>query len=401
MEKSYEDEEYKDFQEEVRAHLQNSNMASAAAKIQEFLEKKKNIHLNIAITGETGSGKSTFVNAIRGVDNWDERAAPTGVKETTMAVTPYLHPNFPNVTFSDLPGVGTMAFPAARYLKLVGFEKFDFFIIISADRFTENDVKLAKDIQRMKKKFYFIRSKIDQDINNESRCQRGFSEERTLTQIRINCVQGLRGQGFKDPQVFLVSSFDLPLYDFALLAETLERELPEHKKEAFLFAMPNISLEVIKKKKKAFHSNIKYLAALSAAVAAAPVPGLSASSDAVLLAAVVTRYVIGFGLDIPSLQRLSNCTGIPLDELFKVIKSPLAVEKVTFNLMLKLLAECANKAAALVGEEASKFIPFIGIPVAMTLSFTTTYKGLSIFLDMLAADAQRVFERSLGQKTKG
>uniref|UniRef100_A0A3Q3FGY5 IRG-type G domain-containing protein n=1 Tax=Labrus bergylta TaxID=56723 RepID=A0A3Q3FGY5_9LABR len=162
----------------------------------------QNVPLNIAVTGETGSGKSTFVNAIRGIDNKDEKAAATGCVETTMEVT-VPHPNYPNVIFWDLPGIGSTNYPAAKYLKMVGFEKFDFFIIIS-----------------MEKKFYFVRSKIDDNI------------QRTLTQIRNNCLQDLRLQS---PQVFLVSSFDLTLYDFPLLVETLKEELPELKKKPFCF----------------------------------------------------------------------------------------------------------------------------------------------------------------------
>ena len=58
--------------------------------------------LHIAVTGSSGTGKSTFVNAFRGIDNKDERAAPTGVVETTMKPEPYPHPRHPNVTLWDL-----------------------------------------------------------------------------------------------------------------------------------------------------------------------------------------------------------------------------------------------------------------------------------------------------------
>ncbi|XP_042069016.1 T-cell-specific guanine nucleotide triphosphate-binding protein 2-like [Haplochromis burtoni] len=173
----------------VRNDLQNNDAPAAVSKIKELLEDQKNIPLNIAITGETGSGKSTFINSFRGLRDGDEGAAPTGVVETTSEVTPYPLPNYPNVTLSDLTGMGTTKFPADEYLKLVGFEKFDFFIIISADRFKENDVKLAQEIQRMKKKFYFVRSKIDNDIHANER-MKNYSKEKTLTQIRENCVQG-------------------------------------------------------------------------------------------------------------------------------------------------------------------------------------------------------------------
>ncbi|XP_074548532.1 interferon-inducible GTPase 5-like [Halichoeres trimaculatus] len=390
----------KSLEDEVKEALGKNKEALAAAKIQEYLDKEKNIPLNIAITGESGSGKSSFVNAIRGVDDDDEEeAARTGVVETTEVSRAYPHPCFSNVTLWDLPGVGTMKFPAAKYLKLVGFERFDFFIIISADRFRENDVKLGKEIQRMGKNFYFVRSKTDQDIRNEkSRMKKSiryFSEEKILEQIRENCTQGLQKQGFQCPQVFLVSSHKPHLYDFPDLLRTLERELPEHKKNAFLLAMPNTSLEMIDRKKKAFKSQIKYVATLSAAVAAVPVPGLSAVVDVGLLVTVVTQYVSGLGLSISSLKRLSNYSGVYIEDLKEVIVSPLAATKITPELVLKTMSQTAILPALLIAEEGSKFMLIIGIPLSMALSFTFTYKALNLFLNDLSEDAKRVLQKVL------
>ncbi|XP_042338328.1 T-cell-specific guanine nucleotide triphosphate-binding protein 2-like, partial [Plectropomus leopardus] len=176
--------------EDIKKALESKNPALAVKMIQKYLDKDKNTPLNIGITGESGSGKSSFVNAFRGIDDGDEAAAPTGVTETTPEPTPYPHPHFPNVKLWDLPGVGTRKFPRDKYLKLVGFERFDFFIIISADRFRENDVTLAQEIKKMKKKFYFVRSKIDTDLRNEERRQRSeFNKEMTLEYIRVNCIQ--------------------------------------------------------------------------------------------------------------------------------------------------------------------------------------------------------------------
>ncbi|XP_034531389.1 interferon-inducible GTPase 5-like [Notolabrus celidotus] len=384
--------------DEVKEALQKNDKASAAAKIQEYLDKEENIPLTIAVTGQSGSGKSTFVNAIRGLMDGDEGAAPTDVIETTMEVTPYPHPNFPNVTVWDLPGIGTMNYPADKYLKKVGFEKFDFFIIISADRFTENDVKLAKEIQKMKKRFYFVRSKIDENIRSEKR-KKDFNEERTLGRIRENCIQGLQIQGCESPQVFLMSSNKLHLYDFPKLLKTLEGELPELKRKAFLLAMPNISLEMIDRKKEAFKSKIKYIATLSAVVASVPVPVLSIAVDLGLLVSVVTRYVFGFGLDISSLKRMANYKSVPYEELRKVIVSTLAAEKITPDLVLELLIQTASIAALMAAEEGCRCIPVLGIPASMVLSFTRIYNALNIFLNVLAEDAQRVLQKALGLNT--
>ncbi|XP_035772059.1 interferon-inducible GTPase 5-like [Neolamprologus brichardi] len=380
----------------VKEALQNNDTAAAAAKIQENLKQQNNIPLNIAITGEAGSGKSTFVNAFRGLCDDEEGAAPTGVTETTSEVTAYPHPNYPNVMLWDLPGIGTTKYPADEYLKLVGFEKFDFFIIISATCFTENDVKLAQEIQKMKKKFYFVHSKIDNDINAERR-KRDFSEEETLKVIRDDCVHRLGGLGFESPQVFLVSSFELHLYDFSLLHETLERDLPSKKRDALLFIMPNINPEIIRKKKKAFKRQLYWLATLSAAGAAVPLPGLSIAVDAALLVGAVTHYVHAFSLDVPSLKRLSNRTGVPYADLCAVIISPLAAAEITTELLLKVMTQVGRTAALIAAEEASRFIPFIEIPVAMGLSFITTYKVLNVVLSELAEDAEKVFEKALRQ----
>ncbi|XP_039662046.1 T-cell-specific guanine nucleotide triphosphate-binding protein 2-like isoform X1 [Perca fluviatilis] len=216
---------------ESKKELETNGAAAATAMIQTYLDKLDNVQLNIAITGESGPGKSSFVNAFRGIPNSDkERAAPTGFTETTTDVTPYPHPNYPNVTLWDLPGIGTTKFPAEEYLKKVEFKRFDFFIIISADRFTENDVKLAEEIQKMGKKFYFVRSKIDHNIRDEKRDQGSeFNEEKTLKEMREECIKGLKGR-VESPQVFLVASRDLRLYDFHLLKKTLEEELPAHKR---------------------------------------------------------------------------------------------------------------------------------------------------------------------------
>ncbi|XP_028251853.1 interferon-inducible GTPase 1-like [Parambassis ranga] len=240
-------------EEEIKEALQNNEQNLAVEKINAFLEELNNISLNITVTRECGSGKSTFVNAFRGIKNGDEGAAPTGCVETTTEVTAYHHPNYPNVILWDLPGVGTPRFRADKYLDNVGLDKFDFFIIISATRFTENNVKLAREIQKMKKKFYFVRCKIDSDLYNEEQdFKTKFDREKTLMEIRQNCIQNLKDEGLTSPEVFLVSSFKLGKFDFPLLQKTLERQIPRHKRDALLFAMPTINSEIITKKKEVF-----------------------------------------------------------------------------------------------------------------------------------------------------
>lgn len=199
----------------------------------------------------------------------------------------------------------------------------------------------------------------------------------------------------ESPQVFLVSSFELHLHDFLLLQKTLEEELPEHQRDALLFATSSISLEIINKKKAAFQSKIKYYATLSAAAGGVPIPLLPATIDLSMMAAVVTEYVNGFGLDKQSLERLAANTGVPYSDLCDVMKSSLAKQEIDKGHIMKVVTSFAQTAVLQATGEAAKWIPVFGIAAGMSLSFCTTYIALNYFLDTLAEDALKVFERAL------
>lgn len=60
---------------------------------------------NFAVVGQSGSGKSSLVNAVRGVpDNDEMRAAKVGEVETTADTSAYPSPEHPHIVFWDLPG---------------------------------------------------------------------------------------------------------------------------------------------------------------------------------------------------------------------------------------------------------------------------------------------------------
>uniref|UniRef100_A0A8C6SMF2 IRG-type G domain-containing protein n=1 Tax=Neogobius melanostomus TaxID=47308 RepID=A0A8C6SMF2_9GOBI len=353
------------------------------------------IPVNIAITGESGSGKSTLVNALRGIKNGTEGAAKTGAMETTMEPTEYIHPKNNNIRIWDLPGIGTVNVTADKYLEYVGFEKYDFFIIVSRDRFTENDAKLAKEIQKMKKKFYFVRSRIDESIQGEKEDNPNLNEENLLNQIRENCREGLKKVGLESPMVFLVSGKKLQLYDFNKLWETLNEDLPELQRDVLLLALPNISLDVIEQKEKALRSKLKWYALGSAAGAAVPVPALSETVDLGMIIKFAEQCQNSLGLNVESLKMLSDVSGVSLEDLKAELKSPLAAAEINRGLVVRVLINSAAYIIGIVIEEGARYVPFIGIPFAMTLSSITTYKALAYILNTLAEDAQRVFKKAL------
>uniref|UniRef100_A0A8C4XDY6 Immunity related GTPase cinema n=1 Tax=Erpetoichthys calabaricus TaxID=27687 RepID=A0A8C4XDY6_ERPCA len=303
-------------------------LAAAAAQIQSRLDELDSVELNIAVTGESGSGKSTFVNSIRGL-------------KTTTEPTMYSYPKYPNVRLWDLPGIGTMNSKADEYLEQVHFAQYDFFIIIASDRFKQNHLMLAQEIEKMGKHFYFVRSKIDADLHaSKIRRKSTFNEERILMEIRQDCIECLQTIGKKCPQIFLISGFDLCLYDFPLLEETLDRELPEHKRFVYLQALPNISLKIRQRKKKDLHSKIWKLATLSCVVATVPIC-LSVACDVTILVSDLKKYYFTFGQNDKSLKSLAVRVDKSMEDLKSVIQSPLAKE-ISMDVVIKLLTKAAG-----------------------------------------------------------
>ena len=189
--------------------------------------RKVGIPISVAVIGNSGVVKSSFINAIRGLTADDEGAAAVGVIETTKQITAYTHPDNPNIKFWDLPGVGTDQFPQTEYLKLTSIDRYDFFVIISANRFMETDTWLVNEISKRGKKFVFVRTKIDLDVRNNKRAHpRTHSEGAVVDKIRESTLEHLDHTRQTGAELFLIDSYATNKYDFKRLTDKLLQELP-------------------------------------------------------------------------------------------------------------------------------------------------------------------------------
>lgn len=148
----------------LKGAFEVGDLPTVATKLQATLHLPENARLDTGITGGTGSGKSTFVNAIRGLGDEDPRSAYTGVVEMSVDPTPYAHPKYPNVVIWDLLGIDTPTFQAKKYLQQVLLDRYDFLLLITLESFTAHHTQLACEILQQGKRFYFIRFKVDVDM---------------------------------------------------------------------------------------------------------------------------------------------------------------------------------------------------------------------------------------------
>ena len=188
--------------------------------IQTWMTRK----LKIAIIGNSGTGKSSLINAIMGRKPGDEGAAQVGVTETTFGIQEYVLPSNENISLWDLPGVGTQNFKKEDYLKTVKLETFDVFMIVSASRFTENDIWLATEILSYQSRVLVIRTKIDVDLSNaESDYPSTYKEANCLHKIKMEIVKNLEKASMphKRSGIYLISSRKTSKYDFTNLVNRL------------------------------------------------------------------------------------------------------------------------------------------------------------------------------------
>uniref|UniRef100_A0A673HMH2 Immunity-related GTPase family, f1 n=1 Tax=Sinocyclocheilus rhinocerous TaxID=307959 RepID=A0A673HMH2_9TELE len=181
---------------------------------------------------------------------------------------------------------------------------------------------------------------------------------------------GLKDIPKEGPVVFLISGWKLGKYDFNLLQERMEEELPRHKRRVLMLALPNITHEINEKKKKALEENIGKVAFLSACMATIPVPGLSFAVDLAIIAGELKKYYSAFDLDDQSLQLLSERSGKPVEELKSLMKSPLR-HGINQDTILTLLKTSLLTMSLSVAEYVVSLIPIIGSVAAGGISYYT------------------------------
>ncbi|XP_032190870.1 T-cell-specific guanine nucleotide triphosphate-binding protein 2-like [Mustela erminea] len=372
----------------IQSSLKAGDLQSAGSVINNALRDINNAPLSIAVTGESGTGKSSFINAIRGLRGEDKGAAATGPVETTMERTKYEHPKLPNVTLWDLPGIGTTNFLPHEYLEKMKFREYDFFIIISATRFKGLDAQLSLAIEKMKKNFYFVRAKIDSELYNEKKSKPNiFNEQEILERIRNDCMNQLKKANVSDPEVFLISNFDLADYDFPRLERTLLRELPEHKRHIFMQHLPNITEATIDRKKESLRQKVWLEAMKAGASAFVPMMGYISGNDMETLKDTLTLYRVFFGLDDSSLKIMAKDLDISMEKLKENLNFPhlLSVEKNQESLGEKLQRYVKN------------FSFVCGGPIATGIYFNKIFYLQNFVLETVANDAKVLLKKQISK----
>ena len=173
-----------------------------------------------------------------------------------MEPTEYSYPSNPKIKLVDIPGIGSRNLPDLKtYCKKLEIEKYDTFIIMASERFTNHNLDLAKRLASINKPYFFVRSKIDVDYRNEKR-KDTFDEREMLEKIRADCSKNLQTFLRDENDIFLISN-ELPNeWDYPRLTDAISKNLPHRKKEAFCLSIYALSKDILKEKVKTLKGNL-------------------------------------------------------------------------------------------------------------------------------------------------
>ncbi|XP_039621260.1 interferon-inducible GTPase 5-like isoform X1 [Polypterus senegalus] len=360
--------------------------------IKEKLVDLEHQTLHIAITGESSTGKSALINAMRGLRSGEPGAAEEGSLEQIQVPMAYQHPTLPFVCFWELPSIGTSNLPTNKYSEIVNLNNYDFFIIVTGNRFKENDGFLAKEIGKTGKQFYFVRSKMDIEIDILKKQNRLGEREKEFDKIRESCTRSLENDGFPSSKVFLVSSYYVDDFEFCRLSDALKSEMNAIKKHVFFLSLPQFITAVIKKKKSVLHRLIIAAAFASVTAWVAPLPGPSLVYDVCILVGIFGYMRQNYGLNEKSLKGLAARTGKPV-KVLKTKDKKSVMSNITIISAATLTIGLAA-AAIKVSNEVFHVIPTLSPIVGGSLSFLSTYCILKNVLDDFARSAVQVIMKA-------
>ncbi|KAI8516043.1 hypothetical protein Bbelb_068560 [Branchiostoma belcheri] len=306
-----------------------------APRLHSKLQVAKEASVNIGIVGDAGAGKSTFINSFHGLRPDEEGAAKvSAVRHTTNEVTRYPVPDNQNIVLVDFPGVIFLStdqgvveeFDTKSYLDLYGseMEKCDLFLIFVTLRMSNNIIWIAKEARKMEKNVFFVRSKFDIDLANESRDHpsrfpKGTSHimEETqafLQKVRQATAQELSRHGYgevKETKVFVISgvlaNVHAGTYDMSNLRITICNTVSPAKKAVLLTSLPDFAIDTVHDRAEFLRSReVIGAIALNTIISLAPVPGLPVALDIGVLIAGYHRVKAALSLNDKSLKRLAE-----------------------------------------------------------------------------------------------
>lgn len=323
--------------------------------INQHLNRWKTEKVRFAVVGRSATGKSTFINKLRGVEEGQQGFAGVGFGNKGQKITEYKHPVNENIIFCDVPGL-SMKFNKLKFQEMVNLTSYNYIFLFFESVLTEDDGWLMVQMQKKGIPFCLIRSKVDNEINSDN--GRKVGEKGTLLQIRQTIKDSLADEtAFATAELFLISSEKPHIGEMSLLHDHIKEMLPSNQYSAIMLSLPILTATVAETKFLELKKRMSFVS-IGVGVMSSLCPCLDNSLSIDLITTEVRHYVNVFGLD----QRHNeNIEGLQND--FSVVsvddfvrrkiseKGDLVPSKIRFDAISACILNVVQ-----VGREARRFV---------------------------------------------
>jgi len=357
----------------------NESLNQILEKLESNYKHYKNAKVKIAITGQSGNGKSSIINAL-----FEKKMAEVGSTETTMEIKSYIHNG---TELFDLPGCGTPNFPKDNYVDKCELRTYDAAIIVTANRFLENDLWLIEEMSRLGKPVYVVRSKMDEAVRNEKR-DNNLTEQDVFQKVLLDLEVNLKSVPVKG--IYLISSVERNKWDFNKLFEDIANNLSDMQKKRFYSDVAILNETALQKKREIAIDIINYRAIVAAINGVNPIPGVDVAVDVAILLNLSKEIQDIYGLNEEHAKSLEKRIGDSI--VITKIKNNIASFASKFLIKEGILILLKRFGTSLAAKEVIKYIPFLGQAIAAGIGYKLTRSFGEELLDDAENIARQVLE---------
>lgn len=281
-------------------------------------------------------------------------------------------------------------FPKESYIEVCQLESFDALIIVTSNRFYENDYYLISEMVKMNRPVFVVRSRMDESVQNEMR-DNDLTQHQVFNKVRTDIQKNLKGISVKG--IYLISSIEPVREDFTNLLDDLQNNLDNIKKERFIADVFPYNKNILEKKKILARNIVSNRAYLAAVNGINPIPILDISLDIALLINMSKEVQGIYGLDEKSIDSLSRKMGNAASfTALKVRGSQYTAKFIAKEGVLLLL----KRLSVTVGtKEVMKYISFVGQIIAAGIGYKMTDSFGADLIEESDALSEEILENSM------
>lgn len=365
--------------------LKESVESNKLSEVKEAVEDLLISRINLAVLGDRGDEKNTFINSLHGLGTGDEGAAPSSSPAAPDSVVGYPNPKHPDFRLWDLPPVpDTSPVDPDTYMDRVKFLRYNAVFIVFTQTPPPHSVEVfleARSLQRQT--VYFVLLALEKDT------------EQSLEEKRKAGMDVLTSLGVSRSKIYMVRPSTLEKYDFPSLLEDMGKDLPEIRAHALLLALPTLTSTLVTQKKDAFQALVWAAASLSGGMSAIPVPFVASMVDSSVAVRILSKAQLSLCLDDKSVERLARQRGKDASSLKGLRTCGLSVE-VSKDEVKKRLAAAEKNLTTVSSKLMQMAMPRHARSASR--SFAAMLQALNGAIDDMAADAEKILASALGEK---